>query len=113
MFHKSLRMILGIATQRKMVLHQQNIKTGFLNGSLDEEVYMSQPEGFIQKGNERLVCKLNRSLYGLKQSSMCWNYTLNQNLLSEGFAKSSADPCVYTKRINNQLTLLMVSTLTT
>ena len=73
-----------------------DVTTAFLNGKLDEEVYMEQPEDFVVKNKEDLVCKLKRSIYGLKQSPRCWNSTLNCHLKEMGFVQSTADPCLYT-----------------
>ena len=61
-----------------MIIHQMDVVTAFLNGTLDEDIYMEQPPGYIKKGEEHLVCKLKRSLYGLKQSSRCWNTVFKQ-----------------------------------
>lgn len=72
-----------------------DITTAFLNGDLEEEVYMKQPEGFTNKGQEHLVCRLKRSIYGLKQSPRCWNQTLNTQLKKMGFVQSASDPCIY------------------
>ena len=65
----SIRLILAIVAQSNLELHKMEVKTAFLNGELDEEIYMEQPVGFIIKGQEDKVCKLRRSLYGLKQAS--------------------------------------------
>ncbi len=73
-----------------------DVKTAFLNGELKEEVYMQQPEGFVVKGKEHLVCKLNRSIYGLKQSPRCWNIVLDEQLKKMGFVQTTGDPCIYT-----------------
>ena len=69
--------------------------TAFLNGTLEEEVFMRQPEGFVVEGQEHLVCKLKRSLYGLKQSPHCWNSILDEYLKQLGFVRSTSDPCIY------------------
>ena len=61
----------------------------------EEDIYMEQPDGYIEQGSEDLVCKLRKSLYGLKQSSRCWNKALTEFLKSIGFNQSTADPCVY------------------
>jgi len=66
-----------------------------LNGKLTDEVYMRQPEGFVIEGQENLVCKLKRSIYGLKQSPRCWNHTIDSQLKSMGFEQSTSDPCLY------------------
>ena len=70
--------------------------SAFLNGNLKEEVYTKQPEGFVEKQKEHLVCKLKHSLYGLKQSPRCWNTVLDVQLKRMGFEQSSSDPCIYT-----------------
>ena len=64
----SIRTVLGIATSMNLEVEQLDVKTTFLHGDLEEEIYMKQPEGFIDKGNDQLVCKLEKSLYGLKQA---------------------------------------------
>ena len=67
----SIRALLAFAVQNGMLIHQMDVETAFLNGNLDEEIYMDQPEGYGIPGKEHLVCKLKKSLYGLKQSSRC------------------------------------------
>ena len=64
----SIRMLIVITTIHNLEIHQMDIKTTFLNGDLDEEIYMEQPEGFIVPGQEKKVCQLVKSLYGLKQA---------------------------------------------
>ncbi len=83
---ESIRTVVVLAVQRGLKLHQMDVISAFLNRELEDEVYMKQPEGFEVKGKERLVCKLNKSLYGLKQSSRCWNSILDEHLKSIGFA---------------------------
>lgn len=93
---ESVRALIAAAAASNMLLHQMDIVTAFLNGTLDEEVYMKQPDGYVTTGQEHLVCKLKKSLYGLKQSSRCWNGTLHNHLIQIGFSQSVNDPCVYT-----------------
>jgi hypothetical protein len=76
-----------------------DVKTAFLNGNLDEEVYMDQPEGFVLPGNERKVCKLVKSLYGLKQAPKQWHEKFDTVILTNGFKQNEADKCVYSKFI--------------
>ena len=66
----SIRMLIAIAVIHNLEIHQMDLKTTFLNGDLDEEIYMEQPEGFIVPGQEKKVCRLVKSLYGLKQAPM-------------------------------------------
>jgi hypothetical protein len=72
----SIRCILALAAIEDMEIHQMEVKIAFLNGDLEKEIYMEQPEGFTQEG-EHLVCKLHKSLYGLKQSPKAWNQKLD------------------------------------
>jgi hypothetical protein len=64
----TIRVLLSLATSYGLIVHQMDVKTTFLNGEWDEEIYMDQPDGFVVKGQEQKVCKLLKSLYGLKQS---------------------------------------------
>ena len=83
-----------------MMIHQIDVVTAFLNGRLDEKIYMFQPDGYIAPGEQHLVCKLNNSTYGLKQSLRCWNRVFCEYLESIGFAQSDADPCVYIRAVD-------------
>ena len=92
---ESLRMIIALSVQHSLKLHQMDVTTAFLNGELNDEVYMKQPEGYVVKGKENLVCKLKKSIYGLKQSPRCWNSVLDQFLKKIGFVQATSDPCLY------------------
>ena len=94
---ESIRTVIALAMQNGLRLHQMDVTTAFLNGELKEEVYMKQPEGFIAEDEKRLVCKLKRSIYGLKQSPRCWNSVLDEHLKKMGFVQTASDPCLYVK----------------
>ena len=98
--YNSIRSVLAIANQFDMEIHQMDVKTAFLNGNLDKEIYMQQPEGYENKEKPHMVCKLKKSIYGLKQSARCWNITLDHYLKESGFVQNPADPCVYCKTEN-------------
>ncbi|KAH9292516.1 hypothetical protein KI387_042298, partial [Taxus chinensis] len=68
----SIRIVLGIVAAEDLHLEQLDVKTAFLHGDLEEELYMQQPEGYEVKGKEEMVCKLKKSLYGLKQAPRQW-----------------------------------------
>jgi len=90
----SVRMLMQLAVQNNMITHQMDVKTAY-NAPIDCEIYMEQPEGFEKRGEngEKLVCKLNKSLYGLKQSGRNRNNMLHNYLISQNFSQSLADPC--------------------
>ena len=69
---------------------------------------MEQPPGYVQKGKEKLVCKLKKSLYGLKQSPRCWNEKLTQHVKSLGFEESGADPCIFTRKKNQKVEIIAI-----
>ena len=78
-----------------------DVTTAFLNGDLDCEIFMEQPEGFEDPSKPGYVCRLKKGLYGLKQSARCWNATLDKFLQSRGYVPNVADECVYTKTVRN------------
>ncbi|GJQ95185.1 retrovirus-related pol polyprotein from transposon TNT 1-94 [Tanacetum coccineum] len=78
-------------------LHQMDVKRAFLNEDLTEDVYMCQPEGFVNPDNNKLVCKLNKSIYGLKQASCQWNIKFHNVVSSFGFVENIVDQCIYLK----------------
>ena len=81
-------------------LEQLDVKTAFLHGELEEEIYMDQPEEFIVLGMEDYVCKLKRSLYGLKQSPRQWYKSFDSFMLLHDFKRSDYDSCIYIKLID-------------
>ena len=97
--YTSVRSLLALANEHDLEIHQMDVKTAFLNGSLDCEIFMSQPEGFVDPDKPSHVCKLKKSIYGLKQSARCWNTTLDEYLKSVGYRKSDADGCIYVKSV--------------
>ena len=96
---KSIRILLSIAAHYDYEIWQMDVKTTFLNGSLDESIFMRQPDGFIKKkGKEHMLCKLKRSIYGLKQASRAWNTCFDNAVKSFDFEKCLDESCVYKKR---------------
>ena len=93
--YKSIRTVLAIANQLDLEVHQMDVVSAFLNGDLDEDIYMKQPEGFTSKKFPNKVCKLKKSLYGLKQSARCWNQKIHEFMISSKYIQSTADPCIY------------------
>jgi hypothetical protein len=78
-----------------LIIHQMDVKTAFLNGELDEEIYMDQSEGFIADGQENMVCRLIKSLYGLKQAPKQWHEKFDNTFIVAGFVVNVADTRVY------------------
>ena len=92
---ETVRTLLSISASKNMEVHHMDVSSAFLNGDLSETIYMKQPECFVVSGKEELVCKLNKSIYGLKQSPRCWNMSLDNFLKSLGYNKCESDPCLY------------------
>ena len=85
-----------------------DVKTAFLNESLDETIYMVQLEGFIAKGQEKKACKLQKSIYGLKQASRSWNIRFDTLVKSFGFIQCPYEPCVYKRSSGNMIVFLIL-----
>ncbi|KAG8491868.1 hypothetical protein CXB51_015214 [Gossypium anomalum] len=99
--HSSIRALLGIVAMHDLELEQLDVKTTFLHGELEEDIYMQQPEGFIVLEKEDYVCLLRKSLYGLKQSPRQWYKRFDSFMASHDFKRSSLDSCVYFKKNSN------------
>uniref|UniRef100_A0A2N9GLJ3 Uncharacterized protein n=1 Tax=Fagus sylvatica TaxID=28930 RepID=A0A2N9GLJ3_FAGSY len=104
----SIRLILSIVAKQALELFQMDVKTAFLNGELDEEIYMGQPAGFEVQGHERKVCYLKHSIYGLKQSSMQWYLRFHDSITSLDFEMIEEDHCVYLKRSRRSILILLL-----
>jgi hypothetical protein len=92
---ESLRMLLALAALEDWHIHQMDVKSAFLNGVLDEEIFMEQPQGFITTGSETQVCRLRKAIYGLKQASCQWNLQFHGVLTGLGFKRTYADAGIY------------------
>ncbi|GKE66624.1 zinc finger, CCHC-type containing protein, partial [Tanacetum coccineum] len=93
----TIRLLIAMTSIHNLIIHQMDVKTAFLNGELDEEVYMNQPQGFIMPNNENKVCKLIKSLYRLKQVPKQWHQKFDEVVLSSGYLLNQADKYVYSK----------------
>ena len=105
---KSIRILLAIAAYYDYEIWQMDVKTAFLNGYLEEDVYMTQPEGFIFANDVNKVCKLQKSIYGLKQASRSWNIHFDEIIKEFDFIKNLDDPCVYKKVSGSKVTFLVL-----
>ena len=92
----SVRVVIQKAAQDNLILHQMDVKTAYLHAPIDRDIYMEQPEGYEKEGGE-LVCKLEKSIYGLKQSGRNWNEMLHTCLVDDYFIQNPTDHCVYSK----------------
>lgn len=106
--YSSIRLILALAAEFDLHVHQLDVTSAYLNGVLQEEVYMQQPEGFVDKNNPNLVCKLKKTIYGLKQSGREWNFEIDEALKKIGFSRCNGDRCVYTMNEGKSVNIVAV-----
>jgi hypothetical protein len=104
----SLRIILALVAHFDLELQQMDVKTAFLNGDLEEEVYMKQPKGFPSSDGEQLVCKLKKSIYGLKQASRQWYLKFHNVISSFDFVENIMDQCIYQKVSGSKICFLVL-----
>ena len=99
---------MALASIMKWDLHQMDVKTTFLNGVIEEEVYIEQPQGFEVEYRHTHICKLKKALYGLKQAPRAWYERIDSFLSTMGFTKSKADPNLYLKVVEDELVILLL-----
>ncbi|GJW80911.1 retrovirus-related pol polyprotein from transposon TNT 1-94 [Tanacetum coccineum] len=105
---EAIRIFVANAANKNMTIFQMDVKTAFLNGELKEEVYISQPEGFVDQDNQSHVYKLKKALYGLKQAPRAWYDMLSSFLISQHFSKGAVDPTLFTRKSRNDLLLVQI-----
>jgi hypothetical protein len=91
----SIRVLISLAVVYNLIVHQMDVKTAFLNGELEEEIYMEQPEGFVVHEQESKVCKLDKSLYGLKQAPKQCHEKFDNLMITNEFKVNESDKCIY------------------
>nr|GEV83525.1 retrovirus-related Pol polyprotein from transposon TNT 1-94 [Tanacetum cinerariifolium] len=102
---EAIRIFLALLAHKNMVVYQMDVKITFLNGNLQEEVYVSQPDGFVDPDNPNHIYKLKKALYGLKQAPRMWYDMLSSFLISQDFSKGLVDPTLFICRNDNDLLL--------
>jgi hypothetical protein len=103
----SIRLVLSLTVSHKWEVHQMDVKSAFLHGYLQEEIYMEQPPSYVQNDSS-LVFRLNKSLYGLKQAPRAWYAKMDSFLIATGFSGCHSDPNVYTKKVVSHLIILVL-----
>ena len=104
----TIKLVLGMVVVENLHLEQLDVKTAFLHGDLEEDIYMSQLEGIIVQGQKSLVCKLRKCLYGLKQASRQWYKKFYSFMYRTGFKRCEADHCRYVKFFDNSYIILVL-----
>nr|GEX81322.1 hypothetical protein [Tanacetum cinerariifolium] len=104
---EAIHIFIAIAAHINMIVYQMDVKTAFLNGILRKEVYVSQPDGFVDPENPNHVYKLKKALYGLKQAPRAWYDLLSSYLLSEKFSKGAVDPTLFVRREGKYILLII------
>ena len=104
----SLRLIMALVAHFDFDLHQMDVKTTFLNGNIEEEVYMKQPKRFFSSESEHLVCKLKKSIYRLKQVSRQWYLKFHEVITLFGFEENIMDQCIYQKVSGSKICFLVL-----
>ena len=90
--YNSIHIVLTITNELDLEIDQMD---AFLNGDLEEDIYMQQPDSFIDKDHPKVVCRLQKSLYVLKQAAHYWNKTIGEFSKNSGYLQSDAEPCIY------------------
>ncbi|GJW78682.1 retrovirus-related pol polyprotein from transposon TNT 1-94 [Tanacetum coccineum] len=105
---KAVRIFVAYAAHKSFSIYQMDVKTTFLNGPLKEEVYVAQPDGFVDPDHLENVYRLRKALYGLKQAPRAWYDELSNFLMSKGFTKCAIDPTLFTIRYVEDILLVQI-----
>ena len=105
---ETVHLVLALAALYDWEIKVLDVKTAFLFGELDEEIYMVQPEGFIVKGQESKVCHLQKAIYGFKQAALQWNKLLHKSLVDFSFKRCTSNSGVYVKFIGKDIILIVI-----
>ena len=103
---EAIRAILFISAKFNLKIHQMDVSSAFLNSDLSEKVYLKQPEFFVKKGHENTVCLLKKSIYGLKQSSKCWNDSYSSFIVGLGFKQLDCDSCIFVTTMDCKICII-------
>ncbi|KAK0579794.1 hypothetical protein LWI29_031544 [Acer saccharum] len=95
---ETIRLLISLAAQKSWKIYQLDVKSAFLNGFLEEEIYVEQPPGYVKKGREDKVCRLKKALYGLKQAPRAWNMRIDDYFQENGFEKCPYEHALYMKK---------------
>jgi len=106
--YETIRILLAASVNEEMHVHQMDVISAYVQGELNDETYMEQPEMFVKHGHEEKVCKLLKPLYGLKQSNREWYKKLDSYITETGGKRTSADPCVYVFGKNEERVIVIV-----
>lgn len=102
----TIRALIALAAVHNLLIHQMDVKTAFLNGDLEEEIYIEQPEGCVVPGQEHKVFRLKKSLYGLKQAPLQWYEKFHAAIVSDGFSVNASDTCLYSKKCGPECVII-------
>ena len=105
---ESIRLLISQAAQYNWPIHHMDVKLAFLNGILEEEVYVKQPPGYKKVGEKRKVLKLKKALYNLKQAPRTWNFRINGYLKRKGFKQFPYEHSVYVKKVEGKILIVVL-----
>nr|GFC08576.1 retrovirus-related Pol polyprotein from transposon TNT 1-94 [Tanacetum cinerariifolium] len=103
---EAVQIFIAYAAHKSFPIYQMDMKTSFLNGPLKEEVYVAQPDGFVDPDHPEKVYRIRKALYGLKQAPKAWYDELSKFLISKGFTKGTIDPTLFTIRYEEDILLV-------
>jgi len=104
----TVRAIIAMVATKGWSLHEMDVKNVFLHGDLWEEVYMEQPQGYVDQTRPNLVCRLKKTLYGLKQAPRAWSDKIGQYLVTSGFQTSNANFSLYVKKTDHGIVVIVI-----